>query len=73
MRVGVWIHGVLVDFVTVVRSIRAGQAEWDLWASTAGAVGAKSLNAWLRQAANDQAELDLAILREGHGEEADQD
>ena len=65
MRVGILIRGVLVEFVTVVRSIRASDSEWVLWASTAGAVGAKSLNAWLCQAANDQAELDLAILREG--------
>lgn len=55
---------------SVVRSVRARSEEWSLWSAVAARLGV-TLNAWARRALNDQAELDLALLREAEAAAAE--
>lgn len=48
---------------SVVRGLRAAEAEFAAWAALAASLGL-SFNGWAVRALRDQAELDRALLRE---------
>lgn len=52
---------------SMVRGVRADAAEWARWRAAAGAQG-MPLNAWIRAALGDQAELDEALGREARND-----
>lgn len=51
---------------STVKAVRASAGEWASWRAAAVAQGL-SLNAWIRVALRDQAELDEALGREAEG------
>lgn len=51
---------------SVVRGLRADEAEFALWQALAARLGLP-FNRWARRALNDQLELDESLLREREG------